>query len=413
MARRLRSIYGHSAPSNDPSLSQKPHTAPYPYHNLISRSPPTLIDPRNPPLMPPPHYSIAPWARTLARLDGVHESSQKQTLAMPRPSRRRTPPPTTPANSESRKSPSPPPSLTRTRTSRPPSSAVTTSSLHLARITQPQPTRPTDPLRILPLHIVATILEHTAPTDVIALQRVSKTWRGILASEYIHTLALRWHFAHTAAAARVWRIHRSPQGERFPAAAVPAFRATTKVSIARTAATCSSRRRRTTSNTGRTVVSRSPPAKLAMAASTPDRTARLCACPSSPGPHVTLRSNKPGIDLLLHTRHLLPDAARPSRSHSAPRLHLTASHLVLITTVPAALFVIPLDGGPPHHIALPPIAGAGRTVQCSAGAGWRLATLAGAPVVLRAWVHPPVSWDVGGKGVVVQKAAGRIVGVVG
>lgn len=44
----------------------------------------------------------------------------------------------------------------------------------------------------------------------------------ILASEYIYTISLRAHFPFSTEAERVWKLHRS--GERFPAAAVEAYR---------------------------------------------------------------------------------------------------------------------------------------------------------------------------------------------
>ncbi|KAF8253931.1 hypothetical protein K440DRAFT_618460 [Wilcoxina mikolae CBS 423.85] len=128
---------------------------------------------------------------------------------------------TTPQNTIPPMFGSSPPVKKHTRFSNP-SATTAASSARLSHITQPAPSTTTDPFSLLSLHIVSEIIHYLHPLDIIAHQRVSKAWRVILASEYIYTISLRAHFPFSPEAGKVWKLHRS--GERFPAAAVEAYR---------------------------------------------------------------------------------------------------------------------------------------------------------------------------------------------
>lgn len=125
---------------------------------------------------------LAPWNRMLHRLDGVHAASQGRTF---RPSLFPTSPPAPPCRA--------------------------------------RPAASNDPLAKLSLELASEIVCYLNPADVVALQRVSKQWRVVLASEYIYTLALRAHFPGCEETRRVWELHEGGR-EMYPEEAVDGYR---------------------------------------------------------------------------------------------------------------------------------------------------------------------------------------------
>jgi len=163
------------------------------------------------------NFSIGPWSRVLVRLNAV--STDTIMASLPKDRKRGL---TTPENSNRAAANSPSSASTRPQ-KRIRSGGATASSARLLQLTQAQPSSTRDPFVLLPLHVLSDIVEYLSPLDVIVHQRVSKSWRVILASEYIYTLALRFHFPFSPEAKRAWRLHRG--GERFPEAAVGGYRA--------------------------------------------------------------------------------------------------------------------------------------------------------------------------------------------
>lgn len=144
------------------------------------------------------HGSIGPWARVLQMLANVPTS----TITASMPKRRQT------STTSGR------PSKTR------PHKRARFSSDPPASI-DPKPS--TDPFSRLPLNLIANIVRDLNPLDILIHQRVCKSWRVVLASEYIYTLSLRQQFPYSAEAARVWELHLG--GEQYPSASVEAYRA--------------------------------------------------------------------------------------------------------------------------------------------------------------------------------------------
>lgn len=141
--------------------------------------------------------SIAPWSRVLQRLDGV--PTEVVEASVPKPPRKRI------RFADSPESPAHPLRPRRAK-------AAAKNAL-----------RKTDPYDVLPAQLVRDIVAYLHPLDLVRHQRVCKNWRSLLASEYMYTVGLRMHFPFSPEAAHVWRLHAA--GERFPAAAVDAYRA--------------------------------------------------------------------------------------------------------------------------------------------------------------------------------------------
>jgi len=165
--------------------------------------------------------SIGPWSRVLVRLDAVPTS----TIVASLPKNRKRGVMSTPDNGNGVPAASSPTAGSSRPQKRIRSGGATAaaSSARLLQLTQAQPSATRDPFALLPLHVLAEIVKHLNPLDVVVHQRVAKAWRVILASEYIYTLALRFHFPFSSEAREVWRLHRA--GERFPEAAVAGYRA--------------------------------------------------------------------------------------------------------------------------------------------------------------------------------------------
>jgi hypothetical protein len=161
------------------------------------------------------HFSIGPWSRVLRRMDAI--PTQTVVASIPRTRKRALQ-----ATPENTQPPEVSPPMKRTRFNHR-ATETAAASARLLQMTQPKPSTTTDPFELLPTHILADILQHLSPLEVISNQRVSKAWRVVLASEYIYTLALRWHFPFSSETQSVWKLHNS--GERYPAAAVDGYRA--------------------------------------------------------------------------------------------------------------------------------------------------------------------------------------------
>ncbi|KAA8913772.1 hypothetical protein FN846DRAFT_928574 [Sphaerosporella brunnea] len=168
------------------------------------------------------HFSIGPWSRVLQRLDAI--PTEIVMASVPRSRKRAlqsTPEGTQPPSDASEFSPP----TKRMRFTKRSAKTTAAASVRLHQMTHPKPSTTTDPFEFLPTHIVADVLRYISPLEVIRNQRVSKAWRVVLASEYIYTLALRWHFPFSSEAENVWKLHHG--GERYPAAAVDGYRAAT------------------------------------------------------------------------------------------------------------------------------------------------------------------------------------------
>jgi hypothetical protein len=172
------------------------------------------------------HFSIGPWSRVLQRLDAVPTATIMASI--PGSSRKRaleeaaTPENTQPPTEEDGGRFSPPTKRARFHNRRT-TETTAAASARLLQMTQPKPSTTADPFEFLPTHVVAEISQYLSPLEIVRNQRVSKAWRVVLASEYIYTLALRWHFPFSSEAANVWKLHHG--GERYPAAAVDGYRA--------------------------------------------------------------------------------------------------------------------------------------------------------------------------------------------